>query len=173
MIASVFLILHFVGQRVSVDGPSMMNTLHNGDQLIVDKFTYNFLHEPERFDIVVFEVDAKTQTYFIKRIIGLPGETVQIKTETQFDGGIISRQSYIYINGEKIEYPYPKDDLFNAGVASVPIKLGSDEYFVMGDNVNDSNDSRIKVGNVKRDDIIGRAVLRFWPLADFTTFPKE
>ena len=138
-----------------MSGESMKNTLDHGDQLIVDKITYRF-RDPERFDIIVFPFHYKENTYYIKRIIGLPGETVQI-----VDGDI-------YIDGEILEENYGKEVIENPGRAAEPIVLGDDEYFVLGDNRNNSSDSRVeKVGNIKRSDIIGRAWVRIWPLDSF------
>ena len=150
-----FLIITFVGQRTHVSGESMENTLDNGDQLIVDKITYRF-QDPERFDIIVFPFHYKENTYYIKRIIGLPGETVQIADGT------------IYINGEVLEESYGREVMQDPGIAAEPITLGEDEYFVLGDNRNQSSDSRDpSVGLIHRDEIIGRAWLRIWPLNSF------
>lgn len=158
VLGAVWLVITFVGQRAEVEGASMENTLHNGDNLIVDKLSYRF-HDPERFDIIVFPFQYQANTYYIKRIIGLPGETVQIME----DGSI-------YINGEKLEESYGREVIQpeTIGRAAEPIVLGEDEYFVMGDNRNNSSDSRTDiVGNIKREDIIGKAWLRIWPLSDF------
>ena len=158
IVVLTFLMIRYVGQRTRVDGSSMENTLTNGDNLIVDKISYRF-HEPERFDIIVFPFQYQANTYYIKRIIGLPGETVQIME----DGSI-------YINGEKMEESYGREVIQpeTIGRAAEPIVLGEDEYFVMGDNRNNSSDSRTDiVGNIKREDIIGKAWLRIWPLSDF------
>lgn len=109
-----------------------------------DKMSYE-LRDIKRFDVVVYRSDLSEDEYIIKRVIGLPGEEIQI---------IDSR---IYINGEEIEDKYHKGS-FESGAASQTIKIGEDEYFVMGDNRNLSQDSRFEyVGNVKREDIIGRA----------------
>ena len=150
-----FLIITFVGQRTHVSGESMKNTLDHGDQLIVDKITYRF-RDPERFDIIVFPFHYKENTYYIKRIIGLPGETVQIADGT------------IYINGQVLEESYGREVMQDPGIAAEPITLGEDEYFVLGDNRNQSSDSRDpSVGLIHRDEIIGRAWLRIWPLDSF------
>jgi signal peptidase I len=145
-------VLTFIGQRTEVSGDSMNNTLHNGDSLWIDKVSYDF-SDPERFDIVVFPYD-NTDTYYIKRIIGLPGETVYIDEE-----------GVVYINDEPLEddiYGKEAIDPTKRGVASEPITLGDDEYFVMGDNRNNSRDSRVAdVGNIAKDDLIGKAVFRF------------
>lgn len=150
-----WVIITFVGQRTRVDGRSMMNTLHDGDNLIVEKLSYRF-SDPKRFDIIVFPPTGKKE-YYIKRIIGLPGETVQI-----------DENGNIYINGELLEENYGAETIQNPGRAAKSITLGDDEYFVMGDNRNNSKDSRSEeVGNVKRSQIIGRAWLRIWPLNKF------
>lgn len=153
-----FLIITFVGQRTAVDGVSMETTLSDGDNLIVDKITYRF-RDPQRFDIIVFPFQYKENTFYIKRIIGLPGETVQIDEK----GGI-------YINGKLLEESYGKEVISpeTIGLAADPIELGEDEYFVMGDNRNNSRDSRTEiVGNIHRKDIIGRAWIRIWPFSKF------
>ena len=151
-------IIQFVGQRTEVDGGSMEPTLYNGDNLIVDKISYRF-RDPERYDIIVFPFQYKEKTYFIKRIIGLPGETVQIDL-----------QGNIYIDGELLPEGYGREVIKpeNIGLAMEPIVLGDDEYFVLGDNRNNSSDSRVEsVGNIKREDIIGKAWLRIWPFERF------
>ena len=158
VLGAVWLVITFVGQRTEVEGASMENTLHNGDNLIVDKLSYRF-HDPERFDIIVFPFQFQDNTYYIKRIIGLPGETVQIMD----DGSI-------YINGEKLEENYGMEVIKpeTIGRAAEPIELGDDEYFVMGVNRNNSSDSRTDmVGNITRENIIGKAWLRIWPVSDF------
>lgn len=147
-----FLIITFVGQRTHVSGDSMKNTLHHGDQLIVDKITYRF-KDPVRYDIIVFPYQYEENTFYIKRIIGLPGETVQIA-----DGEI-------YINGEVLRETYGREVIQDPGMAAEPIKLGEDEYFVLGDNRNASSDSREpSVGVIHKNDIVGRAWIRIWPL---------
>ena len=153
VVGITFLIIHFVGQRTYVSGSSMENTLSDGDNLIVDKLTYRF-SDPKRFDIIVFPYKYEENTYFIKRIIGLPGETVQI-----VDG-------IIYIDGEALQESYGREVMKNSGLAADPVTLGEDEYFVLGDNRNDSTDSRDpSVGKIPRDRIIGRAWVRIWPLS--------
>lgn len=151
-----YLIVTYVGQRTQVSGHSMENTLSDNDHLLVDKISYRF-KDPQRFDIIVFPFRYDRSTYYIKRIIGLPGETVQIDED-----------GVIYINGEVLEESYGKEVIENPGRAIEPITLGDDEYFVMGDNRNNSSDSRDpSVGNIKREDIIGKAFIRIWPLSKF------
>lgn len=155
VLAVTFLFVKFVGQRTHVNGDSMNPTLEDGDNLMVDKLSYRF-KDPERFDIIVFPYQYEEKTYYIKRIIGMPGETVQV-----IDG-------MVYIDGEMIPDSYGKEVMQYAGVASEPIELGEDEYFVLGDNRNNSSDSRDpSVGNVQRDQIVGKAFLRIWPLNKF------
>ena len=155
VIALTYLIITFVGQRTMVDGRSMNATLNDGDNLIVEKLSYR-LGDPKRFDIIVFPPQESPKEHYIKRIIGLPGETVQIDAEGK-----------IYIDGEVLEENYGLETIRNAGRAAEPITLGDDEYFVLGDNRNNSKDSRSDaVGNVKRSSITGRAWLRIWPLSD-------
>lgn len=156
VLCAVYLVIHFVGQRTQVLGSSMEPKLSSDDNLIVDKISYRF-HDPERFDIIVFPYRYEDNTFYIKRIIGLPGETVKIDA----DGNII-------IDGEILEEGYGKEVIESPGRAYEEIQLGNDEYFVMGDNRNSSLDSRDpSVGNITRDEIIGRAWLRIWPLDKF------
>ncbi|MCD8076112.1 MAG: signal peptidase I [Lachnospiraceae bacterium] len=156
VILATWLILHFVGQRTVVDGRSMNDTLQDGDNLIVEKLSYRF-GDPQRFDIIVFQPYEDSSELYIKRIIGLPGETVRIDE----DGSI-------YIDGELLEEDYGRETIENPGRASEEITLGEDEYFVLGDNRNNSTDSRTeRVGNVSRDSIVGKAWLRIWPLSSF------
>ena len=161
IIGLTWLIITFVGQRTRVSGHSMEATLHDGDNLIVDKLSYHF-REPKRFEIIVFPYRHKENTYYIKRIIGLPGETVQVK-----DG-------YVYIDGEKLDDNYGLEVMEDAGIAAEPIELGEDEYFVLGDNRNHSSDSRDpSVGILHRDELIGRAWVRIWPLDSIGVIPHE
>lgn len=156
-IVLVLLIKQFVVQKTLVEGRSMVETLHNHDQLLVDKISYRF-SDPKRFDIIVLEHPTKEDVYYIKRIIGLPGETVQIVGTD------------ILINGEKLEESYGAEQIQFPGLAQEPITLAQDTYFVMGDNRNNSSDSRDpNVGNVPRENIVGRAFLRIWPLDRFGT----
>ncbi len=145
-----FLITKFVAHHTSVEGSSMETTLANGDQLIVENLTYYF-HDPERFDVIVFPHGENVN--YIKRIIGLPGETVQI------------RNGDVYINGEMLDENYGRESIEDAGLASQEIVLGEEEYFVLGDNRNASVDSRKEeVGTVSRSEIKGRAWFRFYPM---------
>lgn len=155
-IVVIFLVLFVVVQllvvRTKVTSASMDPTLQEKDNIVVEKVSY-FFGAPERFDVVIFPFEDDKGTYFIKRIIGMPGETVQIDEE-----------GTILINGEALDESYGNAVMESAGEAALPITLGEDEYFVLGDNRNDVSDSRHPmVGNVSGEDIIGRVWLRFWP----------
>lgn len=161
VIALTYVILTYVGQRTMVDGRSMNPTLNDRDNLIVEKLSYRF-KDPERFDIIVFP-PYDTKEYYIKRIIGLPGETVQI-----------DEAGTIYIDGEVLEESYGLETIRYPGRAIEEVELGEEEYFVLGDNRNNSVDSRSEdVGNVSRDQIIGRAWVRIWPLSDIGFLKHE
>jgi len=157
LVCSVHLVTTYVGQRTVVAGDSMLNTLHDKDNLIIDKVSYRF-RDPERYEIIVFPYRYAEETFYIKRIIGLPGETVQIK------------EGYVYINEQKLGETFGREVIRadRYGQAAEPIMLGEDEYFVLGDNRNESADSReTSVGILKREDLIGRAWVRIWPLDNF------
>lgn len=162
IVGLTYLIITYVGQRTSVSGHSMETTLQDGDQLIVDKISYRF-REPKRFDIIVFPYQYEENVFYIKRIIGLPGETVQV-----VDG-------YTYINGELLESDiYGAEVMENGGIASEQIVLGENEYFVLGDNRNHSSDSRDpSVGILTRDDLLGRAWVRLYPFDNMGVIRHE
>ena len=152
----VFLILHFVGQRTVVNGNSMDTTLANGQNLVMHKLSYRF-HDPKRYDIIIFPYKYEEDTYYIKRIIGLPGEHVRID-----DSG------NIYINGKVLKESYGREVIQDPGIARDEITLGEGEYFVLGDNRNNSSDSRDpSVGIIQKKDIIGRAWLQIYPFDEF------
>ena len=149
-----FLIVRYVGQRTEVIGNSMVPTLEDGNQLVTDKITYRF-REPERFDIIVFPHEPMHE-FYIKRIIGMPGETVEI-----------GEDGVTYINGEVLEENYGYGQTAPQERTG-EIVLGEDEYFVLGDNREVSLDSRYReVGNIPRSIIIGRAWVRIYPFDQF------
>ena len=153
VVVATLLVIRFVGQRTEVSGHSMENTLSDRDNLIVDKITYRF-RDPKRYDIIVFPYKYKENTFYIKRIIGLPGETVQITEEGD-----------ILIDGEVLEESYGKEVMKSPGIAADPILLGADEYFVLGDNRADSYDSRTAdMGTLKQENIHGRVLMKIAPL---------
>ena len=152
VLCAAYLIITYVGQRTQVSGSSMEATLSENDNLIVDKITYRF-SDPQRFDIIVFPYEPNfayyvdtEPVYYIKRIIGMPGERIRI-----------DEQGNIYINDKILEESYGKEVIMYAGRASETIELGENEYFVMGDNRNNSEDSRSgNIGMVHRDLITGK-----------------
>lgn len=150
--AIAFVIVCFFGQRVSNAGDSMKPFLKNGDVVLVNRLVYN-ASKPKRGDIVAFKPNGNENTHYsIKRIVGLPGETVQIK-----DGSI-------YINHLETTQRIYAEDVEEAGIVDEPLKLGGDEYFVLGDNHASSDDSRMAdIGNVKRKEIYGKV----WFVASF------
>ena len=157
-----FLFTRFIAIRSVVEGDSMNPTLTDQDNVLVSRITYT-LSEPKRFDIVVFELRSDPDTCYIKRVIGLPGETVTI------------RDGEVYINGVLLaEDVYGNAPIRRAGRAATSVTLGEDEYFVMGDNRNNSQDSRYEEpGNILKKQLIGKVLLRFWPLSSFGTVAHQ
>ncbi len=162
IVLCITVVPRYVIQRTQVDGRSMMNTLHDEESLLVEKVSYHF-KDPDRFDIVTFYPRGRDhEEYYIKRIIGLPGETIQITGNT------------IYINGEVLKENYGREPMESGGIAEEAITLGDDEFFVLGDNRNESIDSRdgTEVGVVKKENIDGHAVIRVYPFSKFGTIKK-
>ena len=145
VMAAVVVVLS-VGFRISVVGPSMSPTLENGERILVNRIGYK-LFDPKRNDLVVFLPNGNEKAhYYIKRVIALPGDRVQIK-----DG-------IVYINGEPFEEKAEVSAIENPLLAEDEIVIGKDEYFVLGDNRNNSEDSRYaNIGNVKKEYIEGKA----------------
>ena len=156
-VAIVIPIRTYVAQPFIVSGPSMNPTFSSGEYLIVDQLTYHF-NEPQRGDVIIFRYPRNPQTYFIKRIIGLPGETLSVrKGVIEIDGTIIEDNF--------AKKPIPEGDNFD-------IDLGKTEYFVMGDNRAESSDSRIW-GPLERKFIVGRPFLSLFPLSKIGVFPGK
>ena len=139
-------IVFYFGHQVKNSGDSMSPAIENGDIVLINRMIYD-ASKPKRGDIIVFKPNGNENARsYIKRIIGLPGETVQIK------------KGRIYINGEKLKENYSISDMDEAGIAKEEVTLGGDEYFVLGDNRKNSEDSRMAdIGNVKRSEIEGKA----------------
>ncbi len=154
---AIFIVPKYLIGRVPVNGPSMENTLFDGDQLLgelVTTYTENY----ERFDIIFFHPHGRdSEDIYIKRIIALPYESVRIDEE-----------GTIFVNGVPLDESFGKDRILDPGRAGETIYLGEGEYFVLGDNRNNSLDSRSEdVGNVKKENIDGVVLLRIWPLSEF------
>ncbi len=153
----------FVAQPFIVNGSSMEPAFASGEYLIIDELTYRF-HEPERGDVVVFHFPDDEKKFFIKRIIGLPHETVAISDH------IVRITNEEHPDGFTIEEPYV--DTMNIGADSVQVTLGENNYFVMGDNRNASFDSRAW-GPLDNDLIVGRALLRLFPFRNIDVMPGD
>ncbi|MDE6313992.1 MAG: signal peptidase I [Lachnospiraceae bacterium] len=153
VIGIAFVLVYFVGEKTNVIGASMEPTLYNRDEVIINKFIYK-LTDPQREDVIVFQPNGNKNTHFtIKRVVGLPGETIQI------EDGVLK------IDGKVYESKYIKVEIKDAGIASDAVILGEDEYFVIGDNANNSEDSRFaNVGNVDKQDIEGKVWFRVSPV---------
>lgn len=175
----VFLVWTYVGCRSDVIGHSMEGTLHDGECVWLDKITYCF-QEPERFDIIIFPYQD-SETNFIKRIIGLPGETIYIDPEGRIYIGTEETlykeaDGSIHNEGEELVESYGNETIRESrrGLAEEPVTLGEDEYFVLGDNRNNSQDSRYEaVGPISRDIIEGKTNFRLWPLNAFGRIDKH
>lgn len=145
MFAAVMLVW-FVGFRITVVGESMSPTLESGEEILVNRFQYK-IFSPKKNDLIVFLPNGNEKShYYIKRVIAVPGDKVQIK-----DG-------LVYVNGEAFEEKVAVSNIENALLAENEITVGEDEYFVLGDNRNNSEDSRYaSIGNVKKEHIVGKA----------------
>lgn len=151
-----FFIRYFIVELYMVEGPSMRPTLVNSERLVVNKFIYRF-RTPERGDIIVFRYPSDPSRDFIKRVIGIPGDTIEIKDGRVFVNGQLLNESYIL---EKTRGSY--------SLATVP----EGHIFVMGDNRNNSEDTRFRdVGFVSHDLVKGKAVMIFWPLDHIKSLP--
>lgn len=154
-LAIVVVVKHFLFQPFYVKGASMEPNYEDHEYLIIDELTYRF-HEPTRGEVVVFRYPNDTSQFFIKRVIGLPGETVEVK------------ESSVWINGQKLdESAYLDASVQTTG--STNVTLSSKEYFLMGDNRAASLDSRI-FGPVNRSYIVGRTWFRAWPFSRLMRF---
>lgn len=150
-----FTFVYFIGLRTSVVGQSMAETLNGGDEILVNRFIYKVTN-PKPNDIIVFLPNGNEKShYYVKRVVAVPGDTVLI------EGGAL------YVNGELFEEEIDAASMEEAGLASEEITLASDEFFVLGDNRNNSEDSRYaNIGNIKKEYIIGKAWFRAAPWGD-------
>jgi signal peptidase I len=152
----------FVAQPFIVSGESMVNTFEPREYLVVDQLTYR-KEDPQRGDVVIFKYPLDTSVYFVKRVIGLPGETVRM------DQGVVTIQSASSSEPVRLDEPYVSSV---AQAAPSEITLASDEYFVLGDNRKESSDSRVW-GPLQRKYIVGRAFARIFPVTRAELFPGE
>ena len=146
-----FLVIRFMGQTLTVRGESLEKTFYDGDVVLVNKLAYR-IQEPKKYDMVVLRTDNNEENhYFIKRIVAVPGDTVLI------EDGVLK------VNGEELSAFPAFSEIKNPGLAAEEITLAEDEYFVMGDNCNNSEDSRVaSVGNIKRENMIGKVQLKLY-----------
>ena len=163
MALAIFVVVYlFLFQPHQVKGNSMLPNFHDGEYILTDKVSYRFTG-PQRGDVIIFKAPKNEEVDYIKRIIGLPGETIKI------EGG------YIYIDNQKLPETYiPSDFVSNAGsflTEGAQYLIPNERYFAMGDNRNHSSDSR-EWGTVKKEEIVGRAFLRYWPINEFGIVPK-
>ncbi len=156
----VFPIRMFIAQPFIVSGASMEPTFQNGQYLIVDQISYR-MEAPQRGDVVIFRYPRDTSKFFIKRIIGLPGETIKI------EGDSMLIYNLAHPNGFAIDETYVDHMEKDSFVTQT---LGPDEYFVLGDNRDASSDSRIW-GILPRENIVGRAFIRLFPVSELEVFP--
>lgn len=145
-------VVTFGVQSVTMVGQSMDPVLSNQDVVLLNKRAYTF-KEPKRYDVVAFKLKDEPDAYFnIKRIVGLPGETIQIKN------------GKIFIDGDVLTDTPFEDLIMTEGLALDGVTLGSNEYFVIGDNCNNSEDSRyVNIGNISKKEISGKVSFRIWP----------
>ena len=144
--AAACVLVYFFGATLSNVGQSMEPTIYSGDKVLVNKMIYR-LKSPDYGDLIIFKPNGNPNAhYHIKRVAGLPGDTVTIQN------------GRIFIDGELLDEKVLLESMQDAGVADSEVKLGQDEYFVLGDNRNNSEDSRsANIGNVRREDILGKA----------------
>lgn len=145
-----FIVIFFLYQPVQVEGTSMEPRLTHRERIFINKFAYHF--EPiERGDIVVFRYPKDTSKSYIKRVVGLPGEWVSVT------------KGQVFVNGKPLTEPYLPGTFVDAG-SYPPVHIGADEYYVLGDHRESSNDSRVW-GTVNREHIYGKAVFIYWPFS--------
>ncbi len=156
-VAVVLVIRTFLFTIIRVDGPSMSDTLLNGDRLFVTVLDVK-LNGPDRFDVVILHYPNRSEN-FVKRVIGVPGDTIEVKNGA------------LTINGAAYDEPYLTPERiarFSRGASDFSVTLGDDEYFVMGDNRDNSNDSR-SVGTIKRSMFVGKVRQIIWPFTRWDT----
>ncbi len=155
VLSIAWFVVFAMGRQLVVSGQSMEPELSQGEVVLMNRIIYH-LRKPERFDIVAFEKDGEKGKYYIKRIIGMPGETIQI------------RDGVVYVNDQILEAEDGLRRAALAGLAEHPVTLGEDEYFLLGDNRESSEDSRfVNVGNVKAEQIGGIVWFRIRALSRF------
>ena len=159
VIAFAWFVVYAYGTQIKIAGHSMTPLLQSEDIVLMDRLAYDF-GSPKRFDVVVFQ--REDQKLNVKRVIGLPGETIQIS------GGAV------YVNDQRLEAANGLETVSLAGLAETPIHLGEEEYFLLGDNRDSSEDSRFaNIGNVRSNQIQGKVWLRVYPLMNVGAIRSE
>ncbi|HEX8098170.1 MAG TPA: signal peptidase I [Pyrinomonadaceae bacterium] len=158
MIAALAVV--FIIQPVKVEGTSMLPRLHDGERIFVNKLIYYGLPKLQRGDIVVFWYPNDPSKSYIKRVLGLPGETVEV------------REGRVFINGRELQEPYLDPHLNVSHMSKAPVAVREHYYFVMGDNRDNSYDSR-SWGLVPEKYIYGKALLRYWPLGSLSVISHD
>jgi len=164
-LAIIIPIRYFLIQPFYVKGASMEPNFYDRDYLIIDEISYR-LNQPQRGDIAVFKYPRNPQEYFIKRIIGLPGEKIQIKNGEIY---VFNKEN---LSGVKLNEPYLADGVKTYETNENIVSLDNNEYYVLGDNRNFSKDSR-SFGQVNKSFIIGRVLLRGWPFNKVNLFSTQ
>ena len=164
IVVIVFVVRTYIAQPFIVDGESMSPNFHTGHYLIIDELSYRF-HAPQRGDVVVLRYPLDTSRFFLKRIVGIPGDHIVIKN------GKVYITNDANPNGYVLNEPYQNQATFPAGQFKDVI-LEQDEYFAMGDNRAGSSDSRAW-GILPRKDIIGHALFRLFPVKDMGITPAS
>ena len=149
VVFAAYAITHYGMETFTVSGQYMSPTLESGDKILVNKLSYH-IHSIKRNDVVIVQQSGSEHNYYtVERVIGLPGEEVQIQ------------EGKVLISGKKLKEPYDFPEMENGGLALEPVILEEDEYFVLCDNRNNGEDSRnANVGNITREDIVGKAWIR-------------
>ncbi|MEQ8675105.1 MAG: signal peptidase I [Aggregatilineales bacterium] len=155
LIGAIYALVNLATVRFVVQGPSMQPNFHDGQFLIISRINY-LIGEPERGDIVVFHYPGDTEQDYIKRVIGVPGDIVEII------------DTFVYVNGVQLNEPYINEACDLSHCPDDRWELGDEEFFVMGDNRNRSSDSRsASVDLVRREFIVGEVLIRYWPPEDW------
>ena len=162
VIGVAYLIIEYAVEKTTMMGVSMNTTLKDQEKIIINKLAY-IRKAPERFDVIVFKQSSNEHSYYnIKRVIGIPGDTIEIV------------EGFVFINGEKLNEVIDVETMRVAGIAQEPVELQENEFFVLGDNRNSSEDSRFaNVGIVVKKDIIGKAWIRLKPFSIIDKINRE
>lgn len=162
VLALLVMVYLFIMSPQEINGSSMEPNFHNGEFILTNKILYKF-RPPERGDVVIFKSPPNKEIDYIKRIIGLPGDTVSVKDNA------------VFVNGQKVDEPYlaPNTPIFGGSYLAEgqSVVVPPDSYFMLGDNRDHSSDSR-EFGPINQADFIGTAIFRYWPFSQMGTIIK-